>query len=518
MKQTLVLIASLGVSIASLMAMAQSQLPSSPTVASAPTPDQPSISQSPSKEDLAKKADPDAPGTVGTVQKPNRIPGNYQWGAGETEGTLFKDLFGGALERRTGIMVGDILEVGASENNIANSTARNSGAANYPICVPPDNGVQLNDVELLIHKDMRTDIFPRIFPLPGAVPKQFAWGFYSETMYGRSSQGARMYGWDMNWHVNDPGDYNSTLGTQIRENYLSTPHVIIQAYIPWLNGIGLTFGRFASAIGWEFAPPVRPSPDPLYSHDYAFQVQPLQVFGFLASFNVVRDSRIGYLAAEFGVNNGQQTVWSVNGSKAYQTAIRWGNRSMSTGINYESLIGDAQVPPGPKQTQYMPIYKVISPTGQLRMYHSLNGFHNFSPNWRVTAEIEYGKQFGDGKADTVLIGPVPGAGPGFKGAFWGGINGQLIYKRNKTTSYILRLEQFRDPDGFALYPFSAVKSTFNDVTNGVNWNVTKYVNLRPEVRYDFQSANQGAAFGLQNANGKPYTYQTTASMDMEFYF
>jgi hypothetical protein len=54
----------------------------------------------------------------------------------------------------------------------------------------------------------------------------------------------------------------------------------------------------------------------------------------------------------------------------------------------------------------------------------------------------------------------------------------------------------------------------------VNYNPTKYIRIRPEVSYDFQSGNAGSAyaFGWANTTGKTSTCQVTVSVDMVVWF
>lgn len=438
--------------------------------------------------------------------------------AGETGGTLFRALFGDWLERR-GVYVENAMQVGVSTNNTSDTLARVTGGANQPVVFPGDRGFQLNALEVYLHKDILTNVIPRVGPIPGPVPQRVSWGFYSEICYGRASQPARMYGWDMLWKINEPGASNSALAAANRQNFLATPSMFAQVYVPLLNGMAITAGRFPTAIGFEIPPPIRPSNNFFYSRTTLFATQPQQVFGVLASVNVMRNAGAGYLSAEFGVNKGWFLYESNNGEPHYQFGLHYRSPKMTTGIDYEGMLGNSQTDPGPRQTGWLPMHRVVSPHGQRRMHHSLNGFHDFNDRWRVTAETAFGRQYGDGKPETILLGSIPGAGPGFSGASWGGVNGQILYRARRDVSYGLRLEHFRNPDGFALFPMSAVKSHFNAVTTGARYDVSRFVVLRPELRYDWQSANEGQhAFGLMNRNGKTYSSQLTASLDMILYF
>lgn len=61
---------------------------------------------------------------------------------------------------------------------------------------------------------------------------------------------------------------------------------------------------------------------------------------------------------------------------------------------------------------------------------------------------------------------------------------------------------------------AAVRSDFNAVTLGLTYKINKSAILRPEVRYDWQSGNNGVnAFGGGTADK-----QTTLSTDLVIYF
>jgi Putative beta-barrel porin-2, OmpL-like. bbp2 len=448
------------------------------------------------------------------------------------EGTLFRALGGESLTKKTGIKMDNLVQLGWSRNSASDATTRNGGTSNFPIGLPGDEGFQLQAAQLFIHRDIKTNILPRITPTPGPVPKNFDWGFMAETVYGRNGQPCRMYGYDMFWGVNEPGASNPPAAAGSRENFLCTPNVYMQAYLPLFKGIALTGGRFGAGIGNDIPPAVRPTPDFFYSRPYTFYSQPDQVFGFLASANVYRSEKNGFLAAEFGVTNGWQGYENNTGGtmNTIMGALRWRSPHMSTWIDYAFIVGDAQTKNPANAGLFMPLDHVLSPRGQKRMYHSIHGSHDFNAHWKLTGEFAYGRMDGDGKPDTLLIvSPAPTVPPvsNFKGAQWSGFTEQVIYTQRKGLAYGFRFEHFRNPDGFALYPLTfavvsgtptfAVKGNLNDVTWGIHYDLTKYMMLRPEVRYDWQSNNHGVnVFGA--GTSKPSNSQVTGSVDLVLYF
>ncbi|MBR9883635.1 MAG: outer membrane beta-barrel protein [Oceanospirillales bacterium] len=423
------------------------------------------------------------------------------------EGYLFRHFFGDNLEKNNNIKISGLLQVGFSDNNNTSAEERARGTSNLPVIGPIDEGLQLDSFQIFIDKPIKGNMLPRITPLPGGTPSSPSFGFHVETQYGRHGQPAMMYGFDHDWNINSPGNDNPELAAENRQNFFALPQVYAQLYLPFWQGMGVTLGRFASGVGYEIPPEVRPSPSFFYSRTYAMASQPDQVAGVLTSVNLLRGQK-GLLMGEVGIVNGWQNWEDNNSDKSIVGALRWRSPDMKTWIDYSFMTGNEQN--SPDVMPQMPTSQVISPKGQNRQHHSLAISHDFDGPLKLAAEILYGSQDGDGKASTVNIL----SGPGFDGASYSGINGHLIYKASDNLSYGLRAEKFRAKDGFGLFPLTAVSSDFNSVTLGAQYNLNKFVMLRPEIRYDWQSGNDGVdAFG-----GGTSSSQRTASIDMVVYF
>jgi hypothetical protein len=465
------------------------------------------------------------------------------------EGTLFRAIGGEWLTRKAGIKMDNVLQIGFSRNSVSDAGARQGGTSNFPIGYPGDENFQFHSIDNFFHRDIKSNIIPRITPIPGPVPKDVDVGFMFETVYGRNGQPCRVYGYDMHWGLNEPGASNPPLAASSKQYFLCTPNVFAQIYLPLFKGVAITGGRFGSGIGYEIPPAVRPSPDFFYSRTYAFYAQPDEVVGFLVSANLYRSPKHGFLAAEFGANQGWQTLDSPNGGTLnnFMGAVRWRSAKMTTWIDYTFIVGPAQVKAPAFVSgsvnlaafNYFPLYHVVSPRSQSKFYTSLHGSHDFNAKWRMTAELLYGKQSGDGKADTYVIsGPAPAPDslvPNFKGATWNGFNGQLLYTVRKGLQTGMRFERFHNPDGFALYPLTfnppgtalgnvvpvmnGARGNLHDITFGVRYDLTKYMMLRPELRADWQTRNNGVnVFGTSNTVAKSSSHQVTGSIDLVLYF
>jgi hypothetical protein len=448
------------------------------------------------------------------------------------EGATWRSIVGEKFIANTGMQVDFILDPGVSVNNSNNPSS--GGAQNWPNGEPGDQGFQLSGLWTFIHRDMKANLLPYITPLPPPMYKNFDWGYTAYLAYGRDGQPCRMAGWDAHWGVNEPGASTPSYAAANRENFLCNAFSYGSIYLPILKGVTIIGGRHPDAMGFEI--PINPTHGPnfFYSHTYAFYSETWQALGFLASANVFHDNlKKGYLVAEFGLNNGEQTSTSPSGHtmESFEAALRWKSPHMDTGVSYSAVGGYANVKTGTNgqpvsNTDFGPIYSVLSPVGEMRLRQDVVITHDFNRHWNAAAEAVYFSQNGGKQASlsmpySLALG-IPGS---FAGAHAAGINGRVVYIANPKLSAGIRLETFHDPTGFWTLPLNihvingsptVSKGYFNDFTAGVNYSPVKYVTIRPEIRGDW---NNSGAFGtgtssVMNATSKPRTGQLSWNMDM----
>jgi hypothetical protein len=257
-----------------------------------------------------------------------------------------------------------------------------------------------------------------------------------------------------------------------------------------------------------------------------------QLLGILGSVNLVRSPKVGYLLAEFGVNNGDATAIAPDGNTlgSYEGAVRWASPDMRTSIAYSFRVGDGNVKTNAQGTpvnnaDFGALYTIYSPKRQLRQHHSLVVTRRYGMHWSTEAEGLYYRQAGDKSASTVW----KWGGPGYGGSNAAGVNGRVIYDFNSKLAAGVRLETFHSADGFFLLPLNLYfvngvptvsKGYFSDFTFGVNYKPIKSMKIRPEIRYDW---NNNGAFGTTSAsvlNGtrKAFTDNLAWNMDILFYF
>jgi hypothetical protein len=448
-------------------------------------------------------------------------------------GTTWRSLVGENFIEKTGLKVDIQFDPGFSINNTSDASQQGGGGGvNHPLGHPGDRGFDMNSIWEWFHRDIKANMVPRIMPLPGPTPEHFSWGYKASLEYGRDCQPGRMAGYDMHWGVNEPGATNTALAASTKQNFLCTPDSFLQIYLPIFKGIAITGGRYGDGLIYEIPSNLPSSPNWFYSHTYAFYSGSDQVLGVLASVNLVRSVKKGNLLAEFEVNSGEQTAISPSGNTMENIggALHWRSPKMSTGVDYNFRAGNGNVKTNAagvpiNKTDFGAIYTLRSPNGQMRQRHDVIVTHKFNAHWNTQAEGVYFNQAGDKQVSTVWTF----GGPKFGGDHAAGVNGRVIYNFNQKLAAGVRLETFHDSNGFFLLPLNLYvknkvptlsKGSFNDATFGLNYMPTKFIKLRPELRYDW---NDNGAFGTGNvavANGsqKPQKNQVMGNLEMLFYF
>lgn len=411
-----------------------------------------------------------------------------------------------AFESATGLTLNGFIQAGYSRNN----NVGNGGGLNHPIVGAGDTGFQFNALALSIEKPITTNILPRITPLPGPMPWEASFGFHAEYLYGRNGLPAGMNGFS--------GDTGPTTAPEVaggdnRNNYRAYPQVYAQAFFPIWQGVAVTAGRFGSGVGRDIPSAWVPGPQVFYSHTYALVSQPDQVKGVLGSVNLMRNE-YGFLAGEIGKVLGRQNWTDNNKDLSTLGALRWRSTDMETWIDYSFMSGNEANDMTYMTAPQMPTQRILSLDGskQNRTHHSLSVGMTPADKWRVNAEFVEGKQNGNG-VTTLLITP-PGPPAPFTTKSYKGYNVQATYAASDVLRYAVRYEVFKDPAGIALFPVTAASSTFNALTAGFRYKLANNVHIRPEIRRDWQTNNNGVnAFGGGKASS-----QTTISTDLLVYF
>ena len=410
------------------------------------------------------------------------------------QGSFGRAIFGDDFGKSNGLVMGGWLEVGYAVNN--HSDPGGKGLANSPVVIARDEGIQLNQVSLYLEKNINTNVITRVTPTPAPMPQGYDWGFKVMALYGRDGQPIQMFGWDSNTAANRPGNQDPANAALFRQEFITYPEFHLNFYMPWWQGMSLMLGNFMSPIGHEIGFAVEPTPNIFYTRTYAFAAAPIDHTGALLALNLVKSQSM-LLSGELGVVRGWSNFKDNNGKPAYLAAIRWRTPDMKQWVDLEVITGDAQADPAKidnsnaasqADTANIPVTRVISPNSLNKTETHLTWSGDIGMQWKGVVELTYGKMKGDGSAQTVDII----TGPGFSGATYSGVEGQLQYKIDAKLAAAGRLELFRDRNGFALFPNTTVAGDFYEATLGLQWRPAKNLLIRPELRYDWQGHNNGA--------------------------
>jgi hypothetical protein len=228
-------------------------------------------------------------------------------------------------------------------------------------------------------------------------------------------------------------------------------HASISYVAPIGRGLRLDLGKFVTHIGGETIESIKNNN---YSHGFLFTYAiPFQDTGLRVHYDWT-----DALYTEFYVINGWNATSDNNKAKTFGPSVGWTpSAQFSATLNY--LVGNEQTD---NDKQFKNLRHLID---------ALFTFTPFEPlNFQVS--IDYGWEEG------ALSG-------GSKNAHWGGISGLVRYKVLDVLEPVLRVEYYRDAEGFT----TGVRQSLVGVTATVNYKIGgigKFANIliRPEYRFD----------------------------------
>lgn len=346
----------------------------------------------------------------------------------------------------------------------ANMNGSKTDGFNGPITFNDRTGeLQMNQLYLFLQKEVNVN------------GSSFDWGGRFDFMYGSDAIFTQAYGnagvnrgnWDLHLTGNDSRFYDIAL-----------PQAYAEFNIPVGTGVDVKIGHFYTIIGYE----VVTAPDNFFiTKPYTMQYgEPFTHTGILANYNIDDNWNIS-AGAVTGSNTGG---WDGNfdrglGNWAFLGGVTWTSDDSGTSLAVTSTAGEV----------------AENNSGAWNMY-SVVGKHDFME------DLHYIIQHDHGFADNVA---APSSGNG--NAEWYGINQYLIYDINDKLSTGLRAEWFRDHNGYRIngpgrcfaasgnigpnfacpnavgYPIGG--NGYYAITGGLSYKPAKWLNLRPNIRYDF---------------------------------
>lgn len=368
-----------------------------------------------------------------------------------------------------GLTVGGWANAGITYNSVSPENNFNG-----PVTFGDRSGeFQLNQLNLFLQRAVATE------------GDKFDIGGRFDIMFGTDAIFTQAYGvpaYDVNTGMplnRNHWDLNLLNGEDNRFYDLAIPQAYLEAYLPVGNGLNVKAGHFYTPIGYETVP----APDNFfYTHAYTMQYgEPFTHTGFLGSYTV--DDHWSVIG---GVVTGSSTGgwdggWDKHlGNWSGIMGATWANADTGTSLNVSGTYG-----------------------GTSEQSDEGWGMYSIVLKQDIGDKIHGVLQHDHGFADGVLTAN------GIEDAEWYGINTHLYYDVSDTVTAGVRGEWFRDQNGFrvcspgrvgaatyalpdgtaasyaASFTATCSAASYYAVTAGVTWKPLKWLNLRPNIRYDW---------------------------------
>jgi Putative beta-barrel porin-2, OmpL-like. bbp2 len=284
---------------------------------------------------------------------------------------------------------------------------------------------------------------------------------------------------------------------------IALPQAYVEAYVPVGNGLNVKAGHFYTPIGYETVP----APDNFfYSHAYTMQYgEPFTHTGILGNYAVNNNVSVMGGVTTGSATGGWDGGWNKQlGNWGGIAGATWTSTDKGTSANISGTYGETSE----HSSQSWGMYSIVLK-------------HNITDKTHLVLQHDHGY------ANNVALSTV-------RDAEWYGINTHLTYDVLDNLTAGLRGEWFRDHDGFRVCSPGRIAATTNDeggvpvstaargalsscqpatyyaVTAGLNWKPVAWLNVRPNVRYDW---NDG-----RNPDGTDYNAFDNGGRQNQFLF
>jgi hypothetical protein len=286
------------------------------------------------------------------------------------------------------------------------------------------------------------------------------------------------------------------LGSDTNRFYdLAMPQAYVEAYVPIGNGLNVKAGHFYTPIGYETVP----APDNFfYTHAYTMQYgEPFTHTGFLGNYTIDDNWAVVGGAVTGSATGGWDGGWDQQlGNWSGIAGTTWTSTDKDTSANITGTYGAVSE----KSNNSWAMYSIVVK-------------HNITDKTHLVLQHDHGY------ANGVLV-PVDGA----RDAEWYGLNTHLTYDVTDKVVAGVRGEWFRDQNGFRVgspgrtFANTNTGASFYAVTAGVTWKPTTWLNLRPNVRYDWADGTNSEGTGRYRPFGNNKQDQFLFSTDFTINF
>ena len=324
-----------------------------------------------------------------------------------------------------------------------------------------------------------------------------AWDFGGrfDVMFGTDSIFTQAYGvpaFDVNSGApKDRGSWDLNLLNSDSNRFydIALPQAYAEAYAPIGNGLNIKAGHFYTPIGYETVP----APDNFfYTHAYTMQYgEPFTHTGVMGNYAVDKNWAVMGGVTTGSATGGWDGGWDKQlGNWGGLAGTTWTSNDKGTSANISGTFG----PTSEQSSKKWGLYSIVLK-------------HNITDKTHLMLQHDHGY------ANGVLTSA------GIKDAQWYGVNMHLTYDIKDNLTAGIRTEWFRDQNGFRVASPGRVSAATNGtnssyalggqtnnstsnsgygasyygITAGLNWKPVKWLNIRPNVRYDWVEGRQADA-------------------------
>ncbi len=252
---------------------------------------------------------------------------------------------------------------------------------------------------------------------------------------------------------------------------LSLPQAYAEVFVPYGNGVTLKVGHFYADMGLES---VMAPQNFFYSHSYSFMHgMPTTLTGATATMKLGRR-----LSAVAGFTSGWNIFDSPTGNNSGLLGLKWRSYDQNRFLSFMVHSGEDTLRGSDQRTNYVLTYhRNVNARLQVALEHTLGYEEDGTLDWST------------GRRNP---------------ARWLSLAPYLQYQWSNQLAFGLRAEWFRD-DGHSRIQKSPVSTPYwklsgqdyYEVTFGVHWKPTRFLTIRPEIRYDWSDVKvngQGGAY------------------------
>lgn len=385
------------------------------------------------------------------------------------------DINNAKLLKDNGIVVGGWANAGITYN--ANNPEDNF---NGPVGFNDrSNEFQLNQLNLFLQRAVTTE------------GNSWDFGTRIDVMYGTDAIFAQAFGvppYDINtgqplktgtWDLN-------MIGSETNRFYdIAIPQAFLEIYAPFGNGLNIKVGHFYTILGYE---PMQAPDSFFYSHSYtALDGEPGTHTGLLVNYAFNKNWSVTAGPVTGSATGGWDGAWDQQlGNWAGMGGLTWTSNSANSTLNISGTYGKTSEHINAAWGMYsIVLQQDLTDSAHLIVQHD----HGYANN---TASYD--------NAGNIIPNNVD--------AQWYGINTHLYYDIKENLTVGIRGEWFRDHNGFrVLTPVRVFASTYDsngiprtyagnnilpatpsgyyDITLGMNWKPKVWLNIRPNIRYDW---------------------------------